>query len=298
MRRSSLVALPVASTQLLDHTPVVSIDSPHQDYDVTALAQLTDGSIITCSSDYSAKRWLIIYENNVKILQQAGTYTGHSHSVRGVIEKDKTTIITGSRDRTLKEWETTSCECINTLKIGSGVYCMLKTKTKLRFVCGLGNGMIEIRRVSDLVLLSSFNIHSDTVYCVCELKDGSFVSGANDYMLSRWNDCGKILQVFPGHTDGVYKVIKLKNNIVVSAAGDRTLKLWKLSSGECLHTSDLHTNDICGLIKISDDKFISGSSDQTIRIWDDKGDCIETIRTEPPPNYFYENLGGWINSNC
>jgi len=78
---------------------------------------------------------------------------------------------------------------------------MIKTKDQQRVVIGLRGGTVEIRRISDLDVISSFNIHHcGVVLCVCELQDGSFVSSSDGADLKRWSEDGTVLQIFIGHT--------------------------------------------------------------------------------------------------
>jgi len=128
------------------------------------------------------------------------------------IEKDDNTFITVSYDKTLNIWNKTSCECLSSLPMSNYVYGLLKTKDSTRFVCGLGGGGVEMRLVSNLGLISSFKIHdNDYVMSMCELEDGSFVSGARSTM-RRWNETGTVLQTFSGHSDSIQRVIELKRH--------------------------------------------------------------------------------------
>jgi len=159
---------------------------------------------------------------------------------------------------------------------------MLKSKKSL--VCGLYNGTVEIRRVSDLELLSSFLLEHHACYailCVCELEDGSFVSGSADQTLKNWDGTGKRLHTFIGHSKGVNRVIELKRDVIVSASNDSTVKIWRVSTGECLKTLTIHSSSVYGLEKVKNGMFVSGSQSPGLMVvWDGNGVCIETHRSE------------------
>jgi len=232
-----------------------------------ALVELHDGSFVSCSSDKTAKRWAITRTDN-KTLQLLGTFLGHTNWVVCAVEKDNDTILTGSLDYRLKEWNTTSCECLRTVEVASEVYALTKTRNGERIMCGLLDGSIEVRNTDGLGLIFVVNIHAiEVVFCIRELEDGSFVSTSSDKTMKRWNDKGEVLQVFSGHVNSVLTVIQMTSDTIVSS-GDRTLKLWKLSTGECLSTIKAHADRIPGLFKLSKDKFVSASTDKTIRVWD------------------------------
>jgi len=212
--------------------------------------------------------------NEKKTLRLLGTYVGHTSEVWCAMEKDDNTLITGSCE--MKVWNTTTCKCLSTLLMFSAVWSLLKKKSKSSFVCGMENGTIEIRRLSDLGLLSSFKMHSREIFSICELEDGSFVSGSHDKLLKRWDETGRVVQTFSGHSHWIYKVIELKNDIIVSASEDKTVKMWRVSSGECVRTLT-QSHRVYGLVKLNDRMFVSGSrKDKSMVVWDHHGFCIET----------------------
>jgi len=219
---------------------------------VVDLEGLSDGSsFVSCSLDDTAKRWLVsssavssLKINNInnkvtnksninkQALQDVCTYRGHEHQVMRAVEKDDNTLITAARNGTLKEWNKTSGECLKTVSTGSSTYIssmMILTNKKLNvLMCGLSNGKVELRKLSDIqIVLASTTLHKDyRVNCFCELEDGSFVSGSHDTTMKRWTlEDGKVLGTFSGHCDAVKSIIELKDNIIVSASDDETLKM-------------------------------------------------------------------------
>jgi len=291
---------------IIEPEPYATFERPHEIW-VIDLLELRDGSLITCGSDRKAKRWSITTASTATTtstradtpsspssdshLQLVGVYEGHCSGVTGVVERynsqrNEYTIITASFDGALKEWDIASCHCIETHLISrDGIECMIKTKDESRLVLGLSDGTVQIRSVKDTFdLIQYLQIHTDDVEIICELDDGTFVSGSRDRTddpMARWssND-GRILQTFEGHTNSVFAIFQLNSEIIVSGSRDKTIKMWKLSSGDCTHTLTLHSGWVNSLLKLSNNKFASGSSDGTIRVWNDRGDCIQTIQTQ------------------
>ena len=264
------------SPQLIEPTPFVSLHDPH-DFFVHTLVALTDGSFLSCSQDNTTKRWwrpttITTTNNNLRLL---GTYKGHTSSVWCAVEKDDNTLVTGSDD-TLKIWNTTTCECLDTLPMSLSVRCLLRKKDKSCIVCGFATGEVELRRVSDLGVLSSLKLHRNLpVLSICELEDGSVVSGVYNTMI-RWDEKGTVLQAFSGHSNCINRVIKLNSDVIVSASLDGKVKMWRVSTGECLRTLTLHFDNVCGLERVNDGVFVSASWSKKMVVWDEKGDCIET----------------------
>jgi len=208
-----------------------------------------------------------------------------------------TTLIMGSTDRRLEEWDMTSYHgsCINSVEVRDSVHSLIQTKRrtvtmetksmnkmkmkmkKSRLVCGMGGGVIEMRELNTLRLKKSFKLHTSIVSALCELSDGSFVSGADDQALLRWDEDGTVLQTLCADLNGVQRVIELNPNVFVSAADeDQTLRLWNVSSGECFceSTADCF---IDGLVRLSDHRFATTTRrDRWIQVWSEQGDCINS----------------------
>jgi len=135
--------------------------------------------------------------------------------------------------------------------------------------------------MSDLGLLSSARMPSGRgVRCICELLDGSFVSGSYDQKIHRWNEEGKVHQTFIGHMGYVNQVMELKPDVMVSSGKDAII-MWTVSTGErCRIFTIWGEEDEHILVKLEAGMFVSGSSpDGKIRIWTEGGECTQTINT-------------------
>jgi len=268
VRQARLVFEPVPSYSL----PTCHIG------EVTDLVTLEDDSFVTCSADNTAKRWMRDTTN--KTIRLVGTYSGHTDAVVCVIEKDDNTLLTASSDETLKVWNTTTCECLETFP--KRVSALLRTKSRSTIVYGLLSGTIEMRRLCDLALLSYFQMHSGAVLCLCELVDGSFVSGSTDKVLVNWHhESGALLRVFNEHKNSISRVIEVKKGIVASGSADKTVKLWDMSIvlDRSSIKSCIHSAAITGLEKVNDRFLVSGTHDGKMLVWDlmdDNGSWKET----------------------
>jgi len=260
--------------------------NPHEGKEVVALVALKDGSFLSCSTDGLVKRWhcsAVNKDDNDEDdrLRIVGIYRGHGSTITCAIEKDDDTIITGARDRLLKVWNKTTCECLRTVgPLESEVMSILKYDKSI-LMCGLYNGQIKffgllragfrlVRSVSMGHLMTSF----------CKLEDDSFVILGYQDMQRRLKD-GTQLQPFRGNSGFIHKVIELKQDVLVSVSvGDQHVKIWRVETGECLRTLTQHTMWVRGLVKLKEGYFATGSKDKTIRVWDDEGHNITTYQTE------------------
>jgi len=147
------------------------------------------------------------------------------------------------------------------------------------------DGGVEMRRTDDLgVVICSFKVHSARVWSICELEDGSFVSGSSDRTIKRWDGDGRLVETISGiHSSSITRVMELKSDVIVALSRDILVSIWKVSTGELLHELRLHSNSVRGLEKLSENKFVTSSLDHTIRVWNAiDGKCIETITTDYP----------------
>jgi len=253
------------SIVLVDTRPYSSFEYPNRCAKVESLVRLHDNSFVSCSA-LGAKRWTV---NNNKEIVNLGSF-GDSEVVCAA-QKDNYTLIT-STPMYLKEWNMKSYLCINIVRTLTKVNALTRTKSKQYIVCGLDNETVEVRRLGDLSIVSSFELPSKST--ICELTDGSFVSGSIEDWLKQWDMHGTVLQTFD-HSE-VQKVIEVKNDIIVSGSS-YDLKVWRVSTGECLHTFSQSSSFIVELEKLSEGLFCVVTT-RSIKIWcSDMGDWIERI---------------------
>jgi len=297
---------------VFEPTPYIVSHSLLHTKQIRTLLELEDGSIVSCSLDGTAKRWLLLSKkspnnsssNDTKTannttddgsVQLLGVYEGHSGAVWGVVEKDYDTIITGGEGGLLKVWDKTTCRCLETVDLNTpNIYCLLKTKDNSRLICSLSDGWVEVRQLSDLALINIFEIYSASstaVHPICELVDegGSVVFvGSGDGKLLRWDSTGKLTGTFssagPMHS-WIEGLIESKRGTVVSASGG-CLEIWRVVTGECLLSKEINAGRLVGLEKVKDGivvcaylPFYSWRGPK-IRVWDDKGNNIQSIDTD------------------
>jgi len=291
------------SKLLVATRPSLSLGSPHKS-DVTGLVALPSSHYPFCSfisyssSDGTAKRWSISSSDNTRnkqTIRLVGTVEfPRDEKLYSVMGKDKETLLTvtqasirGRAKGGLKVWNTKSLVCLHSLLNcrDTSVRCLILTRDKTIVVCGSTTGVIEKRRASDLRFIQSFQPHCGAVTCICELSDGSLVSGSEDTYVCRWSEDGKATN-FSGHSKSISAIIELKEGVIVSAAADNSFKMWNVSTGECLRTVTLPwfpTGPFQPiqprLVALPLERFASGAQDGVIRVWDANGESLQTIQT-------------------
>jgi phospholipase A-2-activating protein len=231
----------------------------------------------------------------------------------------------GSRDMTGKLWRLTygtegegSSGCDADLSFGSGgclatflghkyqVTCSLvlgrNQKAKKRVATASLDGTI---RVFDLVQgewengaakdydkpAQVLSDHEGPVLCLCELADGTLVSGSGDASIRLWEraEAGGLFrckQVYKDHTDSVRSLAAVPHqNVFFSASHDTTLRSWNTASG-CQRVFVGHSALIYDVKAVAKAKTgegegilaVSASEDCTCRVWDnDTGECLQVL---------------------
>ncbi len=201
------------------------------------------------------------------------TIKAHSNIVYSVaISPDGQTIVSGSRDYTIKVWDILSGECIRTLKGHLGwVHSVAIAPDSQAIVSGSDDNTIKIWSLNSGQLLRTLKGHSDWVKSVAIANDGeTLVSGSYDGTVKVWSlNAGQLLRTLKGHSGRVNcAAIAPDGEIAVSGAEDKTLNVWNLKSGECLRTLKGHSDSVVSLaIDRDGETLVSGSYDNTLKVW-------------------------------
>jgi len=166
------------------------------------------------------------------------SFSGHTEAIAAVhIGLDNRTLLSASRDRTIKLWDLARGTCLKTLEGHAGP---------------VGSAVLsrDGRRV---------------------------LSGSDDQTLKLWElSSGKCLRTFAGHGEAVLSVGLSRNGrYAVSASADKTLRLWSTETGACLNTFGWQGNRVTALRLTEDDRYVVsgggafvGPRDFTVRLWE------------------------------
>jgi WD40 repeat protein len=203
----------------------------------------------------------------------ATTLTGHRWWVRSVaISSDGETLVSGSRDKTIKIWNLKTETLVNTLT-GHDLWVrsVAISPDGQTLVSGSYDHTIKIWNLKMGKLLNSLAGHGDAIWSVALSPDGqAIVSGSHDDTIKIWNlKTGELLNSLLANSNGVAAIaISPDGQTVVSGGFDNSIKIWDLKTGQLLHILNGHENEVAA-IAISPDAqtIVSGSNDKTLKLW-------------------------------
>jgi WD40 repeat protein len=199
---------------------------------------------------------------------------GHTHWVLAVaVSPDGRTIVSGSRDNTLKVWDAHDGRLLRSLAGHTAwVNAVALSPDGRTIVSGADDRTVKVWDAHDGRLLRSLEGHTDAVNAVALSADGrTIVSGADDRTVKVWDaHDGRLLRSLEGHTDRVLAVaLSADGRTIVSGSADRTVKVWDAHDGRLLRSLAGHTDMVLAVALSADGRtIVSGSSDSTLKVWD------------------------------
>ncbi|KAF9575961.1 hypothetical protein EC968_000924 [Mortierella alpina] len=199
---------------------------------------------------------------------------GHQESVY-CIQFDRTKIVTGSRDRTIKFWDLVSHQCTHTLTGHSQSVLCLQFNERI-MVSGSSDNTIIVWDMETRKPVSRLYGHTAGVLDVC-FDDQYIISCSKDTHIKVWDVHTMVhLKTMAGHR-GPVNAVQLHQGQVVSASGDGLVKLWDVATGLCVRDFIGHERGLA-CVQFDGTTIVSGSNDKTIRIWEAAtGKCIRIL---------------------
>ncbi|NET46491.1 MAG: protein kinase [Okeania sp. SIO2B3] len=192
------------------------------------------------------------------------------------------TLVTGSRDTTVKILEVPTGKVINTLAADdSPIWSVAVDNHGTKLVAGTYDWRVISWNLETGDVFRVFE-HWGPVWSVAMSPDGQTIASASgDRTVKVWDlETGLLIFNFPDHSDVVYSIaISPDGRILVSGSADQTIKVEDLNTGELIYTLTGHEGVIRSVdITPDGEKMVSGSYDHTIKIWGLKtGELIKTI---------------------
>jgi WD40 repeat protein len=210
------------------------------------------------------------------------TLTGHTGEVLSIaISPDGQTLVSGSRDNTVKIWNLKTNELITTLPKQAnnktrdgypvGVNSVAISSDGQTLVSGRWDNIIEIwnlktRQRKNIIYLNVAN----SLESVAISPDGqTVVSGSEDGTIKLWNSkTSELKKTLNNHQFITAIAISPNGQTIVSGSLDKTIKVWDLKTGRLKSSLIGHTRPVESVGISSDGQtIVSGSWDKTVKIW-------------------------------
>ncbi|NET26753.1 serine/threonine-protein kinase [Okeania sp. SIO1I7] len=209
-------------------------------------------------------------------LAEFKTITGHSEGICPddciAISSDGQTIVSGSKDRTIKVWDLTTGSLKVILTDSDSVDSVAISPEGKTVISGDYDNSIKVWDVATGTLKATFTGHTDPVVSVAFSPDGKTVISASlDKTIKVWDlATGTLKATLTGHDARILSLaISPDGKTIVSGSDDKTIKVWDLATGAIKGTFTGHSARILSVAISSNGKrVVSGSSDKTIKIWD------------------------------
>ncbi|WFD00624.1 hypothetical protein MYAM1_003375 [Malassezia yamatoensis] len=190
-------------------------------------------------------------------------------------------VLSGSRDKTVRVWDSATGECVSVLRGHEGsVVCMTSRNETL--VTGSSDGTARIwvaidRARSNYVIKNVLRGHRAGVLDV-SMDDTYIITASRDKTLRVWRrSTAELVHVYTQHKAPV-NACSLDAGVAVSGAGDGSLHVWLPDTGKLLQM--IH-EPRCGIatVLLRENILFAGSSDHFIRLWNRfTGECLAAFQ--------------------
>ncbi|KAM7273147.1 hypothetical protein ACFE04_027811 [Oxalis oulophora] len=210
-----------------------------------------------------------------------------------VSSSGKTLIATGSKDNTVRLWESekTSCIGVGTGHTGAIGAVAFSRKGNNFFVSGSNDCTIKVWSFEGLsddgeepIKLKSKAVvkaHDKDINSLAIAPNDSLIcSGSQDRTAIVWKYPDLVRAVtLTGHKRGIWSVeFSPVDQCIITASGDKTVKIWAISDGSCLKTFEGHTSSVLRATFLTrGTQFVSSGADGLVKLWTIKtNECIAT----------------------
>jgi WD40 repeat protein len=210
---------------------------------------------------------------------------GHSNLVTSAVYSgDGKKILSTSTDKTIKEWNAATGECVRTLNehsysVNSAVY----SGDGKKILSASTDKTIKEWNAATGECVRTLKGHTSIVNSAVYSGDGKKILSASwDNTIKEWDAAtGECVKTLKGHSGSLCSAVYSGDGKkILSASFDHTIKEWDTATGGCIRTLKEHSGSVYSAVYSGDEKkILSASSDKTIKEWDVvTGECVRTLK--------------------
>ncbi|KAK9757313.1 hypothetical protein RND81_01G155600 [Saponaria officinalis] len=204
-----------------------------------------------------------------------------------------TYIVTGSKDNSVRLWDTETRECIGVGigHLGAVGAVAFSKKQRNFFVSGSSDHTLKVWSFEGLIVNSdkpnslkvkgAVGAHNKDINSIAIAPDDSLVCSGSQDRTARLFRLPDLVEVgtLVGHKRGIWFVeFSPVDPCVLTASGDKTIKLWSVHDHSCLKTFEGHTSSVLRASFITRGaQLVSTGADGVLKLWSVKSsECIAT----------------------
>ena len=183
-------------------------------------------------------------------------------------------IITGSNDTTIKIWNATSGQLLQTFLGHENTVSSLLISPNIdtELISGDWNGVIKTWNTLNGKLLNTWIAHSRSVNALTFLLNGNLVTGSDDYSIKIWNKTtSQLIRTLSIVSSGIVlnlKTLSTNGNLVVGTGYPGcVIQVWNPLTGQLIQTIS-NQMPVLSLTLLSLNLIATGSIGSGITIWD------------------------------
>lgn len=211
---------------------------------------------------------------------------GHTDRVSCLtISPSGQTLISGSKDRTIKFWDLKKKKIVRTFggqfddHLSEITNLAISPDNQILLSCDRDNSL-KVWNVSHAKMLKNISFSADVTALAIHPNGQLFCSsGLEPQVKIRQIKNGEVVGSI-AHNSGVLSLVFSPDGRLLATAGlNCAIKLWDITTGREIHTLEGHSGRISKIIFSNDSQtLISSSWDRTIKLWDsDTGKVITTV---------------------